>query len=363
MPSYNPSNERIKRQYFVYVQEADRCSEATVDSVAAALSRFEAYTGYKDFKKFHHGQAIAFKRRLAGQRGVSGEVLSKSTLHSTLTHLKRFFRWLAGQPGFKSRFTYSDADYFNLSEKDSRVATARRDREPPTLEQIRQVLAIMPELTDIGRRNRALIAFAVLSGARDSAIASLKLKHVDLKNDQVHQDAREVKTKASKTLTTDFFPVGSDIRGIVVAWVTYLREERGWGNADPLFPATQVSLGPDRQFAASGLKREHWKSSAPIRAIFSQAFRSAGLEYFNPHSLRRTLARLGQCMCRTPEDFKAWSQNLGHEEVLTTFRSYGSVDPRRQRAILRGLSESTAAGSSLAQEVAEFIELRQRNQG
>jgi len=117
MPSYNPSNERIKRQYFVYVQEADRCSEATVDSVAAALSRFEAYTGYKDFKKFHHGQAIAFKRRLAGQRGVSGEVLSKSTLHSTLTHLKRFFRWLAGQPGFKSRFTYSDADYFNLSEK------------------------------------------------------------------------------------------------------------------------------------------------------------------------------------------------------------------------------------------------------
>ncbi len=56
-------------------------------------------------------------------------------MHATLAHLKRFFQWQAGQPGYKSRLRYSDADYFNLSDKDTRVATARREKRFPTLEQ------------------------------------------------------------------------------------------------------------------------------------------------------------------------------------------------------------------------------------
>jgi hypothetical protein len=42
-------------------------------------------------------------------------------------HLKRFLQWLTLQPGYKSRSKYSDAEYFNLSGKDARVATARRE--------------------------------------------------------------------------------------------------------------------------------------------------------------------------------------------------------------------------------------------
>ena len=73
----------------------------------------------------------------------------------------------------------------------------------------------MPAETDIERRNRALVAFTLLTGARDSAIASMKLKHVDLITNSVYQDAREVKTKFSKTFNTFFFPVGEEIREIV----------------------------------------------------------------------------------------------------------------------------------------------------
>ena len=58
----------------------------------------------------------------------SGEKLSKATLNAPLAHLKRFFQWLAGQPGYKSRLQYSDADYFNLPGKDVRVARARREQ-------------------------------------------------------------------------------------------------------------------------------------------------------------------------------------------------------------------------------------------
>jgi hypothetical protein len=98
-----------------------------IDAVAKALSRFEAYTRYRDFKAFHLQQAVAFKRHLAEPRGQqSGEKLSKAALLAALTQLKRFFQWLAWQPGYKSRVQYADAEYFNLSDKDTRIASLPR---------------------------------------------------------------------------------------------------------------------------------------------------------------------------------------------------------------------------------------------
>lgn len=356
MTTHNANNERIKRRYFAYLKEAKRHSEPTVDAVAKALNRFEVDTKYRDFKAFHFEQAVAFKKHLAEQRSLkSGEKLSKATLHATLAHLKRFFQWLAGQPGYKSRLQYSDADYFNLSDKDMRVATAHREQRAPTLEQVKHVINTMPAGTDIERRNRALMAFTLLTGARDSAIASMKLKHVDLQAGSVYQDAREVRTKYSKTFTTFFFPVGDEIRQIVAEWVAYLREEQLWGNDDPLFPATRMALGTTRQFEAVGLERAHWSSAARIRIIFRNAFASAGLPYFNPHSFRNTLVRLGEEVCQTPEQFKAWSQNLGHEGVLTTFLSYGEVASRRQGEIMRSVATPQFATPPSINEFAEAV--------
>jgi integrase/recombinase XerD len=52
----------------------------------------------------------------------------------------------------------------------------------------------------------------------------------------------------------------------------------------------------------------------------------------------KLLAGLGEKLCQTPEAFKAWSQNLGHDKVLTTFHSYGEVQPQRQGEIIRDLN-------------------------
>jgi integrase len=353
---HNPNNERIKRKYLAYLKEARRQSEASVDAAAKALARFEADNKFRDFRAFHVEQAIAFKRRFSEQDSqTTGEKLSKATLHATFAHLKRFFLWLAGQPGYKSRIRYSDAEYFNLSDKETRIATARRDKPFPTLEQIKHVIAGMPNGSDIEQRNRALIAFTLLTGARDSAIASMKLKHIDATAGCVHQDAREVSTKFSKTFTTYFLPVGDEIHAIVADWVAHLRDVKLWGNDDPVFPATAVTVGAARQFEPNGLKREHWSSAAPIRAIFRDAFQAAGLPYFNPHSFRKTLVRLGEVLCRTPEQFKAWSQNLGHEGVLTTFYSYGAVAPHRQGEIIRTLATQGAPDATRAQKLTSAV--------
>jgi integrase len=356
MKKYNPENERIKRKYFAFLKEAKRHSEPTVDAAAKALNRFEVYTKYRDFKAFHYEQAIAFKRHLAEQRGHrSDKKLSKSTMHSTLGQLKNFFQWLSMQQGYKSRVQYSDAEYFNLSDKDTRIATARRQQKAPTMEQIKHVIKEMPSKTEIEKRNRALLAFTLLTGARDSAIASMKLKHVDLVAGCVNQDAREIKTKFSKSFTTYFFPVGEDILNILTEWIAYLRDEKLWGNDDPLFPATRIEVGASQKFEATGLNRTHWSTASPIRTIFRNAFTAAGLQYFNPHSFRNTLVRFGQQVCKTPEHFKAWSQNLGHEKVLTTFLSYGEVAYERQGEIIHDLANPSQGKLHDAEEIAKAV--------
>jgi integrase/recombinase XerD len=230
----------------------------------------------------------------------------------------------------------------------------------PTIAQIEHVIQAMPASSDIELRNRALIAFTPVTGARDSAAASFKLKHIDLAAGKVIQDAREVRTKFSKSFTTVFFPVGDHVRQIVVDWVGYLMKDKLWGLDDPVFPATRVAVGAGRQFEASGLDRKHWSSATPIRAIFRAAFTRAGLPYFNPHSFRKTLVQLGEKLCRTPEEFKAWSQNLGHEKVLTTFSSYGEVAAGRQTDIIRQLAQPIDPDSQFDEILKQLVRATKR---
>ncbi|MDR3449586.1 MAG: tyrosine-type recombinase/integrase [Alphaproteobacteria bacterium] len=340
MRKRHPKNVRIKRQYLIYLEDAKRLSPTSVDQIAAAIDLFDTANGFKDFAAFNIEQARKFKRHLdAAKNPKTGKPLSKATTYSRLMALKDFFKWLAGQPGYKSKFTYSDADYFNPSNNDGRIANASREKLGPTLEQVRHVLASMPTATDIEKRDRALFAFAFLSGARDDAIASMLIKHVDLQRRTVFHDARSVRTKDRKTITSTFFPVGDDIEKIVAEWIAYLTETKLFGTDDPLFPATQNGFDENKHFSPIGLARKGWTNPGAIRRVFRKAFEMAGLPYFNPHLCRKTLAALGQRLCATPEELKAWSQNLAHENVLTTFTSYGNIASHRQAEIMNGLAK------------------------
>jgi hypothetical protein len=156
----------------------------------------------------------------------------------------------------------------------------------------------------------------------------------------IEHDACDVRTKRAKTFTTWFFPVGDDIRQIVVDWVSYLREEKGFGPDDPLFPKQKIAQDDNLEFAAIGIDRAHWANANPVRGIFREGCAQASLPYFNPHSFRNSLVQLAYELKLDAESFKAWSQNLGHENCLTTFSSYGEIPPARQAEIIRGLAAS-----------------------
>jgi integrase/recombinase XerD len=330
-------NERIKRRYLQFLREASRADLTTVDKAADAILRFERSTGFKPFKRFHIEQAVRFKAQLSEAKNErTGKPLAKATVDSTLRTVKAFALWLAGQPGYRSRISYSDAEYFNLNAKDARVAHTERDTPFPTLEQCHHAFAQMPSATPLQRRDKALFAFLLLTGARDGAIASLRLKHIDLVQQCVYQDARDVKTKFAKTFATTFFPVDPEYLLCFRDWVEFLGKDQLFGPGDALFPKPLMGLD-DGGFACLGLSRDTYGSAGRIRDVIKTAFTDAGLPPFAPHSFRKTLGILANHFCKTPEQFKAWSMNLGHENIATTLSAYCPVSPSRQAEVIRSM--------------------------
>ncbi len=83
MRKRHPKNERIKRAYLAYLEEAKRNSTKTTDQVAAAIALFEQSTKWKDFAAFHIEQARAFKRRqYETVSPKTGKPIAKATVHS-----------------------------------------------------------------------------------------------------------------------------------------------------------------------------------------------------------------------------------------------------------------------------------------
>jgi integrase len=335
MAKRNTDNQRIKRKYLVWLREARGLSEASIDKAAAVISGYDDWLAGKDFRAFHSERARSFKRHLGGLRNArTGSPLSAATVNSTLRDLKAFFYWLADQPGYKSRISRADADYLSPDRKSDQARRGSLWKPHPSPEQVRRVIAGMATDTVIARRNRALMALLFLTCSREGAAISLQIRHVDMANRCVQFDGRDVDTKFGKSFTTAFYPMGEALERILFDWIAELRRDHLFSASDPLFPKTRMGLGLDRRFKAIGIAREPWSSPSSAAKIFKQAFSDAGLPPFSPHRVRDTIAELASAHCRTPEDYKAWSQNMGHDDVLTTFRSYGSVSPGRQMELM-----------------------------
>ena len=95
-----------------------------------------------------------------------------------------------------------------------------------------------------------------------------------------------------------------------------------------------------------------------MRDVFRAAFAKAGLPYFHPHTFRKTLVAFAERNCLTPEQFKAFSQNIGHESPMTTFSYYGAVQVSRQGEIIRDLGRQPAPESDLTDRIVERLARR-----
>jgi site-specific recombinase XerD len=166
MSEFNPLNERLKKEYEEALLHGAHKEQRTVDAVWKAINLFEEFTGKKDFTTFSTQQAKDFKRYLMKKQNEKSQPLSLSTVSHVLSNVREFFKWLAVHPQCIRKVDGQAVAYLRMSNYDERAGRATREQPVPTIEEVRQALQSMPYETDVEKRNRAIIAFAALTGGQ-----------------------------------------------------------------------------------------------------------------------------------------------------------------------------------------------------
>ncbi len=207
----------------------------------------------------------------------------------------------------------------------------RDDRDYLRIEQVEKMLKKMPDRTIAERRDRAMVACAYTSGLRAAALTTLRLKHIDLDKKELVQDATEMRAKNGKSFSSVFFPRTEAFQKILIIWLSELAA-LGSTQDGAVFPEI-VHLkqrGPEIGAVPT------MQSSSAVSCAFDFATSLIGRKC-TPHSVRDTLKVLGDELCTSPKDRKAWSLNLGHTNEKITEIYYGKMSDQ-QRIIIEGLS-------------------------
>lgn len=318
--------------YQQHMKEAKGLDAKTIDARLRHVRHFEAALQGRLFRNITRNDISRYKSGLIEPdcaKAQNSDKKAAATVVQICRNLKYFLNWLLNQKSYRS-MDRTLPDYCEPPRRQVALARAKREKHVPTIGEILTLLSSMPTMTTCQRRDRAVVAFLVLTGVRDGALVSLRLKHIDLEERRVFQDANEVNTKASKTIPVFWFPVDEAFQKIVTDWVLE-RRAVAVSEEEPLFPRSPSALPGHRP------EDWFWTTAAPVRKILKTATKRAGMTYFVPHSIRSTLARQFDQISRTWEERKALSQNLGHEHIRTTEEHYGKLDLERQRELIEGL--------------------------
>jgi integrase len=331
------------------MKEAKQFSVKSIDAIEKAIWKYEEFTNQADFGLYNDDQAIAYKKYLATKMNDrSKKTLSITSQYHYLRHVEAFITWLAGQPRYKSRISLLDVEYLKLGRKESRLATSPKLPKYPSLEQV-LTLCSFPVDSEIDQRDRAMIAFSALTGMRDQAIVTLPIGCFDPEKMMVSQlPSKGVQTKFSKDIYTTIFKVDEKLVSYFIDWYDYLLKVKKFSITDPLFPSTELGTeGPESfSFIAKGVSKTFWSSAGVMRKIFEARSEQVGIPYFTPHKFRHFIINETQKHITSIEQLKALSQNLGHQNISTTFHGYGSIDTYRVNTLVNEMDFSSKPDSS-----------------
>lgn len=332
------ANERLKKRYREWLQGAKGYSEATIVAAERELSRWEEFTDFDDLGDFTIKRVNAFKKWLEDP-GAKIRPLSLNSRYHCLHQLRQFFLWLEMQSGYKSKVSAEAISYLSLDRKSVQTLTSPGPKRFPGLDYVKALAKAVEVRTEIDQRDRALIAFLLLSGMRDKAVTSLPLGCLDPVKMEVQQyPSKGVDTKFGKSFATTLLQFDATLVEYVLGWVTYLQAVKLFSSADPLFPRCKVVQAEGGlTFESREVEPVFWRGTGSIRLILKERAERAGLEYFHPHSFRHAHVHLALKYCHTAEQIRAVSQNLGHENIGTTLTTYGKLDQYRVGEVISGL--------------------------
>jgi integrase len=343
MASIVYKNEVIKRKFFGYVRNSKGFAEKTIECYEKAILLWADFSHNADFIGFNKTAAEGFKDWLkAKKKANSQKEISISYRYDILRYLKVFFVWLSKQKGYK-KIDQTAIDYLNLPKADVKIATQPRKIEVPSLEDIKAVIEGIRGSSEVEKRDRALISLIFLTGARISAVRTLPMKSFNKDKLTIDQNpVFGVKTKFSKRIITPLISyLYKEPLNYFLEWFDYLKEEKKFEPDDPIFPATKIENGVENlsYYNTGQVEPIFWESSSSPRKVIEKRFGEAGIKHYKPHAIRHSLIKRLSKLPLTEEQKKAISQSLGHEDVRTTFGSYGygKIDEDKQIEIIKNI--------------------------
>lgn len=343
----NIKNERIKRGFFRYLKEANRCCKSTINSIEKAILLYEDFTKHADFNTFNSDKAVAFKDWLKAKK-YREKLISVNTYFAYLRSLRKFFTWVSWQSGYKSRITPNIIAYLSTTTKEEKMATQSPPRNYPSQEYVINLTDSIKINSEIDQRDRALIAFAFLTGMRDKAVVTLPLGCFDEEKLTISQNPKlGVDTKFSKYINSVVFKFNKKLVDYVIDWVKFLKV-KGFGAKDPMFPRSKLEQNKDglSYQKATKVEPKFWSTTGRIREIFKARSRVAGLPYYSPNTYRHLAIDLAIKHCRGGEQIKAVSQTFGHEHITTTLSVYGNFNSDRLSNVLGKIDFSEESDNS-----------------
>lgn len=311
-------NDRILHEWIKY---AGRWSAKTVDAKLAAIRQFEEFCGGRAFANLSKNDVTRFRDHLKSRvEAHDDESLSVSTVRHSASHVRSFLEWLIEQPKF-GRLDRSLPKHLTLPKKFAAAPLCMAERPIPTVDEAERMINLMSEETSKRRRDRAMVAIAFLGALRADTVTSLLVKHLDIENRVIVQDARRSRAKNGKSLRIKFFPLPPVFVEVLEEWMEELMG-LGFRPDDALFPDDKYLTKN-----ATGANPSRVKAMASTHAI-SSAFKSASRlveKQFSPHSAKHCIGQLGLVVYKTLEQTKAWSQNMGHEGEDITQRYYQTI--------------------------------------
>lgn len=320
-------NEVAKHDYFIHCREAEGLTESTISKYAQCIYKWQMCFENDSFTNFNKEQCSDFKAYLKSEAEKNSTGLNNQ--YDALRHLKRFFSWLCSQKGYE-KIKRTDIDYLRLSKSETKIALEKKEKDIPSLQEIKSIVRHIKPLSEIDRRDRALIAFLILTGMRISAVVSLPIQAFDPIKLIITQDpALGVKTKNSKKILSTFLPISwEEGEKIVMDWYSFLKNEKGFTPQKPLFPSGSG-------FSLKKVSDNFWQTSSPAREMVRERCADAGISYYNPHSFRHSAVAFMSERGLTEADKRSISLVLGHENIGTTFGVYGYGHISPQDAVKR----------------------------
>lgn len=320
-PLINRDNWILVKKYLAYREDVLLNDPKTVRAGWVSLRHLLQWLDEKPLKDAHRIRPV-FPDYLASsiaRNDGQDKALAPGHMQKVLWYSRNFFEWLREEhPGIYKNTVTGWIKSLQVRRINSEASRLIR-REFWTLAEVEAVVKY-PSDNLKHMRDKAGLAFLYLSAMRGSAFVTMPIRSVDLPKRKVYQYPEwGVKTKNSKAANTFLLPIPSllevvtewdeKVRAVAespkVAWYTRLTHDGMAIKTDDLVTSR----------APSGRRSAFYQGLLELCEL-------TGVEWKSPHKIRHGHGVYGIMHAKTMAEYKALSQNMMHESIQTTDKTY-----------------------------------------